>query len=50
MVVGQVGAECALWGGGKGAKLAKIQVLMEVVEKNDGTSKHQLFWSNYVVT
>ena len=38
------------WSGGKGVKLAKIQVLMEVVVKNDENSKYQFFWSNYVVT
>ena len=27
------------WGGGKGVKLAKIEVLMEVVVKNDKNSK-----------
>ena len=37
-------------GGGKEVKLAKIQVLMEVVVKNDENSKYQFFWSNYVVT
>ena len=40
----------APWGGGKGVKLAKIQVLMEVVVKNDEKSKYQFFWSNYVAT
>ena len=29
----------APWGGGKGVKLAKIEVLMEVVIKNDENSK-----------
>ena len=49
-VVRRVGEGGALWGGGKGVKLAKIQVLMEVVVKNDEKSKYQFFWSNYVVT
>ena len=40
----------APWGRGKGVKLAKIHILMEVVVKNDENSKHQFFWSNYVVT
>ena len=38
------------WGRGKGVKLAKIHILMEVVVKNDENSKHQSFWSNSVVT
>ena len=49
-VVGWVGEEGGPWGRGKGVKLAKIQVLMEVVVKNDENSKYQFFWSNYVVT
>ena len=49
-VVGWVGEGGAPWGGGKGVKLAKIQVLMEVVVKNDEKSKYQFFWSNYVAT
>ena len=49
-VVGWVGEGGAPWGGGKGVKLAKIHILMEVVVKNDENSKHQFFWSNYVVT
>ena len=40
----------APWGRGKGVKLAKIEVLMEVVVKNDENSKYQFFWSNYVAT
>ena len=38
-VVGWVGEGGAPWGGGKGVKLAKIEVLMEVVVKNDKNSK-----------
>ena len=40
----------APWGRGKGVKLAKIHILMEVVVKNDENSKHQFSWSNKVVT
>ena len=45
-----MGEGCAPWGEGKGVKLAKIQVLMEVVVKNEENSKYQFFWSKYVVT
>ena len=49
-VVGWVVRGGAPWGGGKGVKLAKIEVLMEVVVKNDKNSKCWFFWSKYVVT
>ena len=34
-ILGWVVGWGATWGGGKGAKMGKIEVLMEVVNKND---------------
>ena len=40
----------APWGRGEGVKLAKIDILMEVVVKNDENLKNQFFWSSCVAT